>query len=110
MYGVVVCSKFNRKTIRVVDFGDVSGVDEMKKIINSMGDQECPICGPVSHFEFSFGGFYTVFSVHHEKYQAAFQAWQTVDINGEALYDTSKLPSREEVDEALAAEHASPSA
>ena len=52
MFAVIECSKFKEAVVANVGNSTI-------KELSRMGPSECPICGPCSHVEFSFGNLWT---------------------------------------------------
>ena len=55
-FAVVSCRKYSHRSIRVVNFGDRPAAD----VIRDLQPRECPICGPLSHTELAWEGYWEV--------------------------------------------------
>lgn len=71
MLALVSCKKFHPNTLRVVDFGEniITTKDAEEKLDNFKA-MECILCGPCSHVEMSWRGWYTVHSMHETPFEA----------------------------------------
>lgn len=91
MFYVVSCSKSYRKTLRLVDGGDLT-----KDTILDRQMGECRLCGPCSHVEVGTRRDWWTFHSEHDTLQGAEEAaWEMVDESDQ--YSTDDLPPRTEV-------------
>ena len=87
MFCVVSCSKYSRKTLRVVDFGNSDPKALLARVV--MG--ECPLCGPCSHVELDFGGYFNIHS-QHDTADDALEAARLLDAESPGSFE---LPYKE---------------
>lgn len=68
MFALIKCTKFNdRPTV-----AQLPDDETVKSLAQKIGPCECPICGPCSHVEFSFGGYWEslgTFETEDEAYE-----------------------------------------
>lgn len=71
MFVVLKCKKFSPPEFQAADIGDRDPDEVIKWFDKAV--MECPVCGPCSHVELSFGGYITIES-KHETEDAAIEA------------------------------------
>ena len=75
MIAVISCNKYAVKTLKLADFGD----NDPAKWVDKLPPCECPICGPLSHTELSWRGYFNIHSRHETVDEATEAAWKLYD-------------------------------
>lgn len=79
MYAVISCRKYAAQTLKLADVGDVTKEQALERMGGWKGF-ECPICGPCSHVELDFRGYFTIHGELHDTEEAATVAmWELYD-------------------------------
>lgn len=83
MFCVISCKKYRHKGIRVFDFGDHGPVEKIKSLPNF----ECKVCGPFSHVEMSWEGYWDILSSHETAEDALTARKTLIDLFPETYRD-----------------------
>ena len=62
-FHVVSCKKYSQRSVRAVDIGDKT----FSELVRTIPAFECPICGPFSHVELEWTGYW----VDHGAYESS---------------------------------------
>lgn len=79
MFAVISCKKYGAKTLKLIDVGDMTKEQALERI-EKWQAFECPVCGPCSHVEMSWRGWFTIHGELHETQDEATVAmWELND-------------------------------